>query len=208
MSIKILKNWEQIKFSERYFDNGTSISRSIPDDTLLDELIRIPQSSDVDRFGLQSYRNNFLPQEYDYKNQKLLRDWSDSLVEALLERYSVHENQCEVDKFMRSFCTRRNINYENYQYYWLLREYCMNILPYRGHNRKKVTEIEGLYQKLYGKCETLSDFMKVNNSVNPVVEVNGIKYLISPYQNLCMNTRKKNLTLILGASFILWRMNQ
>jgi hypothetical protein len=134
-------------------------------------LIRIPQSSDFDPFELQKYRNKFIPQEYEYKNQTELRKYSNNLIEGLHESYSLHKNQCEVDKFLRSFCTRHNVNYENHRYDLLLKAYCMSILPFRRPSRDDKRQIEGVREGMYSKCKTGSDFMQVNS----FEEIDGVK---------------------------------
>jgi hypothetical protein len=176
LPVKILsKRWKKIEFSDRCFADGTSIARSIPNDILLDELVCIPQSSDFDPLGLQNYRNKFLPQKYDYYDQIKLRSYSNNLVEILNENLSIHKNQCEVDKFLRSFCIRHNVNYENHRYDLLLRSYCMNILSFRKQKRDDKAQLETLFDKIYGQCKTGTDFMKVNLSVNPEVSIEGVK---------------------------------
>jgi hypothetical protein len=170
---KILsKGWKRIEFPRRVYENDAdSFTPIIPSDTLLDELISIPESLWFDPLEFQRYRNEFLPQEYDHENQKKLRDYSNNLVDELNKNRIGSPEQSETNKFLQAFCARYSISYEQYEFNSLLVRYVKNILPFSIPTRKERTLEETLLVSRYGECNTRKDFMEVNS----FVEVNGRK---------------------------------
>jgi hypothetical protein len=158
------EGWKRIEFPRRVYENDAdSFTPIIPSDTLLDELIRIPQSLWYDPLEFQRYRNKLLPQQYDDKSQKLLRDYSNDLVDSLNENRFGSEEQSATIKFLEGFCTRYSINHEYFEYNLLLVNYCKKILPLQKPDRADRGSLETLLVSKYGKCKNAAELMKVNS---------------------------------------------
>ncbi len=171
----LLKGWDRIEFPKRIFADGSSFTPVIPNDTLLSELIRIPPPGGFDPRGLDTYRADFLPQIYDYENQKLLRDYSSNLIWSLKRNCLGGENQSELDKFLRVFCINHGIQYEYHEFNILFRSYCTNILLSKLRTRDARTSYEKILKMKYGRCKTGADFMQVNSTI----EMRGGKIIAS-----------------------------
>jgi hypothetical protein len=162
--VKIIsEGWKRIEFPRRVFNDGSSFTPVIPSDTLLGELIRIPQSLWYDPLEFQRYLNQSLPQKYDYKNQKLLRDYSNKLIDELNKDRIGSPQQSETNEFLQDFCNEYSISYEHYEYCSLLTSYCRNILTLTIPSRADRTLEETLLVSRYSNCNTIPDFMKVNS---------------------------------------------
>jgi hypothetical protein len=138
--VKILvKQWARIKAEPIVIGSLNSLEFAVPEfltphlgqgipmDEHLKELIRIPES-DTGNF-LHTYRAKFLPQEYDAKSQKLLRTYSNKIVQGL-EQGRVGKTACDpVDKYLCDFCNREGISYEYLEYCTLTMKYFIFLLP-------------------------------------------------------------------------------
>jgi hypothetical protein len=164
---KILsEGWNQIEFPRRVYENDAdSFTPIIPSDKLLDELICIPDSLWYDPLEFQRYRNKFLPQQYDHENQKVLRDYSNDLIDDLNKNRIGSPEQSETNKFLQAFCNRHNISFDQYEYNNLFVRYCKDILPLSIPTLAERRLEETLLVSKYGRCNSASDFMKVNSFV-------------------------------------------
>jgi hypothetical protein len=149
--VKILsKGWERIEFPslcreipELWGDTPrVPIIAKIPSDTLLHELIRIPQPTESTPFQLGKYQEKFLPQTYDYENQKLLRDYSNNLISQLSLSRSSGGQPSNINVFVSDFCERVNICFEFIEHCFLIDNYCRSILTVIPHNRKNIAHVK------------------------------------------------------------------
>jgi hypothetical protein len=141
--VKILsKNWERIEsypiiitnhetlkfiFPESLKSLLPHIHEGIPMDKHIEELIRIPESATGD--FLDTYRAKFLPQEYDYKNQSLLRKYSNEVVKGLDANRLINGKENVADKYLFDFLEKHNINWDCFEYCYLTVRYFQFLLP-------------------------------------------------------------------------------
>jgi hypothetical protein len=73
------------------------LHQGIPMNKHLEELIHIPESNTND--FLYNYRARFLPQQYDYQSQNLLRKYSNEIVKGLNTRRVNGKNSRPLDRY-------------------------------------------------------------------------------------------------------------
>lgn len=96
-------------------------------DKHIEELIRIPEGETND--FLHTYRARFLPQKYDYKNQDLLRKYSNKIVAGLNKARASGESPSAVNKYLLEFHNERSWDYQYFEYCWLMLKYFEHLLP-------------------------------------------------------------------------------
>ena len=164
--VKILvKGWERIEFTSFYLQDIEHNSPifsvpQVPSDKLLEELIRIPQPIEINPFYLGKYRERFLPQKYEYNSQRLLREYSNSLVRLLNSRRANGNNPSLESKFLQDFCNKRGWDYDSTEYALLVRDYCSNLLPVFISDYKYNASSNKYLILLLKTCQTQEDFNK------------------------------------------------
>jgi hypothetical protein len=170
--VKILsKGWERIEFPALFRESpplwgdtpGIPIMAKIPSDTLLDELIRIPQPTESTPFQLGKYQEIFLSQTYDYENQKLLRDYSNNLIYQLNLNRSSGIQADTNNVFVSDFCARIGVCFKFMEYCFLVNNYCRNILTIIPHDRKNKASLITALDARYSACKTQQNFHEVNS---------------------------------------------